>query len=66
MNLTKREALRWMASMSGIDFRKDYHQLRSSEVDTLLMIAKRAGYRKPATASGSRGRCFFYYLQRAK
>jgi len=62
--ITKQEARR-LAQKAGIDFRKDYHQLRDSEVDTLLSICKLTGYRKPAGANGSTGRYFFRYLQRA-
>lgn len=49
----------------GIDFHQDYHQLRNNQVDELLRLAKKIGYRKPSGASGSTGRYFFYYLQRA-
>ena len=61
-----REEAKRVAVKAGIDFHKDYHTLRSSEVDTLLTIRKLNGYRKPKNASGSTGRYFFYYLQRAK
>ncbi len=63
--ITRQEARR-LAVKAGVDFSKDYHQLRSSQVDSLLALAKLVGYRKPASASGSKGRYFFYYLLIAK
>lgn len=65
MKITRQEARR-LAVKAGIDFHKDFYVLRPDEVDTLLTIRKLTGYRKPASASGSTGRYFFYYLQRAK
>jgi hypothetical protein len=59
-----KSAAKALAVKQGINFSKDYHQLRSSEVDTLLAICKLVGYRKPASASGSTGRYFYQYLQR--
>lgn len=55
-----------LAQQAGIDFSKSSDQLSMSEMDTLLTIRKLTGYRKPASASGSTGRYFFYYLQRSK
>jgi len=49
---------------SGVDLGKDYHQLRSSDVDKVLAVAKLYGYRKSPTAPGSKGRMFFQFLQR--
>lgn len=63
--MSKQEAKR-QAEKAGIDFGKDYHQLRSSEVDYLLGLRKLVGYRKPVSASGSIGRYFFYYLQKVR
>ncbi len=44
--------------------RGDFHALSSTIVDRLLDEAKRAGYRKPKNANGSRGRYFHAYLSR--
>lgn len=63
--MSKQEARR-QAEKAGINFGKDYHQLRSSEVDYLVSLSKLVGYRKPASASGSTGRYFFSYLARVK
>ena len=63
--ITKQEARR-LADKVGIDFSKDYHQLRASEVDRLDDIRKLTGYRKPVNASGSTTRYFFYYLQKVR
>jgi len=61
--LTRQEAKK-LAIKAGVNFNKDYHQLRGDKVDVLLTLRKATGYRKPAGASGSTGRYFFYYLQR--
>lgn len=61
--ITRMEAKK-LAVQAGIDFSKDFHQLHSNDVDTLLTIRKLTKYRKPASASGSTGRYFFYYLQK--
>ena len=61
--LSRQEAHR-LAVKAGIDFRADYHSLRSSQVSDLMSICKLTGYRKPKNASGSTGRYFFNYLRR--
>jgi hypothetical protein len=61
-----RIAARDLAEKQGINFKKDFFTLRSSEVETLLAIAKLNGYRKPANANGSKGRYFYAYLQRVR
>jgi hypothetical protein len=43
---------------------QDFHELSSLQVDRLVEAAKHVGYRKPKTASGSRGRYFYGYLTR--
>lgn len=48
----------------GIDFSADFHTLRSSQVEALLVQARACGYREPKNANGSRARYFFYYLKR--
>lgn len=50
----------------GIDFAADFHVLRSSDVDKIVDVAKRAGYRKSKNAPGSTARMYFQRLQRAK
>jgi len=64
-SLTKQEAKR-LAVRAGVDFNKDFHQLRGGDVSTLLSIARQQGYRKPVNASGSKGRYYFYYLQKVR
>lgn len=46
----------------GIDFAADFHTLDHYHVDVLTMFGKLAGYRAPATASGSYARYFFSNL----
>lgn len=43
---------------------KDFHELTSGEVETVLAAADAAHYRKPRNANGSRGRYYFAKLQR--
>lgn len=54
------------AVAAGIDFDADFHSLRFSEGNLLADLAKKAGYRKPASGSGSLGRHFFYHLKKLK
>ena len=54
-----------LATTYGIDLRKDFYTLSSSEVAQVLELADLVKYRKPKQANGSRGRYFFAYLQRA-
>lgn len=61
-----REEARRLAEKQGINFHANFYTLRNSQVDSLLAIAKLQGYQKPKNANGSKGRYFFYYLQRAK
>ena len=63
--LTRQEAKR-VAEQLGIDFHRDFYTLTPAQVDALLVVRKRQGYRKPVSASGSTGRYFFYYLKNAK
>lgn len=42
----------------------DFHELRSGEVEALLVEADARRYRKPRNANGSRGRYFHAYLRR--
>jgi hypothetical protein len=51
----------------GIDVNgRDYHQLRSSEVEQVLAVAKLYRYRKSKNAPGSTARMFYEYLRRAR
>ena len=59
--ITKEEAIK-EALRQGVDFEKDFHA--QSKGNELVEIAKKQGYQKPKSASGSRGRYFFYYLQK--
>lgn len=43
---------------------QDFHTLSSSQVDSILAEADRAGYRKPKNANGSRARYFYSLWQR--
>lgn len=60
--ISKSEAKK-LAIKMGVDFSKDFHA--QSKGEELAAIAKLAGYRKPKTASGSIGRYFFSYLEKA-
>ena len=50
----------------GIDFRRDFHELSSHEVQRILEIAQLAGYRKRKDAPGSTARMYFQYLSRLR
>ena len=50
----------------GVSFAKDFHALRSSDVQLILDAAKDAGYRRSKRASGSKARMFFQHLDRKK
>lgn len=49
---------------TGVPIDADFHQLHSTQVNAIVDEARRAGYRKPKNANGSRGRYFFAHLQR--
>jgi hypothetical protein len=57
------EAKRILQS-DDIDFRRDFFELSSSEVQRILEVAKLAGYRKRKDAPGSTARMYFQYLSR--
>lgn len=63
--ITPQEAKRLIES-DGIDFRRDFHELSSSEVQRVLEVAKLAGYRKSKNAPGSTARMYFQYLDRLR
>ena len=63
--LTKQEA-RKLLQDAGVNLIWDYHQLSSRAVDKVLAVAKLYGYRKSPTASGSKARMFYQFLQRGK
>ena len=63
--MTKGDAQRLIQD-AGVSLDWDYHQLSSHAVDKVLAVAKLYGYRKSPTASGSKGRMFFQFLQRGK
>ena len=51
-------------SQAGINPHGDFHTLPSSKVEVILDQARLCGYRKPKNANGSKGRYFFYAVQR--
>lgn len=59
------ETARNVLALCSVDGHADYHTLRTSQVDALLVHADRLKYRKPRNANGSRGRYFYAALQRA-
>ena len=61
--ITKQTAKR-IAIDYGINFKKDFYDLSSSQVTDLLKVAKMQGYKKPKTATGSTGRYYFEYLSK--
>ena len=63
--ISPEEAKRLIES-DGIDFRRDFFQLSSSEVQRVLEVAKLAGYRKSKSAPGSTARMYFQYLSRLR
>lgn len=60
-SMTKEEALE-EAKRIGVDFDKDFHA--QSFGNELHELAKKTGYRKSVSSSGSTGRAFFYHLQK--
>jgi len=65
VTMTRGDARKLLAD-AGVDWREDYHTLRSSEVDKVLAVAKLYGYRRSRGASGSKARMFFQMLQRMR
>ncbi len=63
--LSHREAKQLLQS-DDIDFRRDFHELSSSEVQRILEVAHLAGYRKRKDAPGSTARMYFQHLSRLK
>lgn len=57
-------AAKTMLRARGVDLNADFHALSRSDVDTVLDVAKAAGYRKSKSAPGSRARMFFQYVSR--
>ncbi len=63
--ISKIDAYR-LAKKAGARFSKDYFQQSSGVQSEMAAIAKLAGYRKPANASGSLSRYFFAHLDRLR
>lgn len=63
--ISKIEAYK-LAKKAGARFSRDYFQQTSGVQNEMAAIAKLAGYRKPATASGSLSRYFFAHLDRLR
>ena len=63
--ITRQEAKK-LAIKMGIDFKKDFFELRSTSVTELVNIGKLTGYKKGKNAPGSYARMFFYHLQKIK
>ena len=61
--LTRGEACE-ILRRTGAPIDADFHALHSTQVNAIVDEARRAGYRKPKNANGSRGRYFFARLQR--
>jgi hypothetical protein len=53
-----------MLNSVGIDISQDFFTLNSSQVSSLIEMAKIQGYYKPKNANGSRARYYFAALQR--
>jgi hypothetical protein len=53
-----------MLNGAGIDIDADFYTLSSSQVETLLELARIQKYRQPKNANGSKARYFFAALQR--
>ena len=63
--ITPQEARRLLES-DGVDFKKDFFQLGSSDVGRIVEVAKLAGYKKRKDAPGSTARMYFQYLSRQR
>lgn len=59
--LSKQQAKSYLQS-KGINFSSDFHSLSHSQQSLIAEVARKAGYRKPRTASGSTARYFFKHL----
>jgi hypothetical protein len=55
-----------LAKKAGAVFSKDYYQQRSGVQNEIAALAKLAGYRKPASASGSTSMYFFEHLNKIR
>lgn len=55
---------RAVLAQSNIAIGQDFHTLRSSQVESLLVSADLLKYRKPKNANGSRARYFHDLMQR--
>lgn len=56
---------RAIANNYRIPLDSDFHALNSAQVESVIAAADARGYRKPASANGSRARYFHQYLRRA-
>jgi hypothetical protein len=56
-------AIQTLKSM-GIDLSEDFHALRTSQVDSVLEMARAVKYSKSKGAPGSRARMYYQFLQR--
>lgn len=65
MKITKEQA-KFDLKNIGIDFNKDFFELPFHALDLLTEYAKKTGYRKPKSASGSRARYFYQNLLKIK
>ena len=64
MRLDEQEA-KSLASLHRFPLNRDFHALRSDEVQGVIDAADSRRYRKPRNANGSRARYFHAYLRRA-
>jgi antirestriction protein len=62
-SLDRKNAIKEAEAM-GVDFDKDFHA--QSKGNEMAELAKKYGYKKPASASGSTGRYFFDHLSKLK
>lgn len=61
--MTKAEAVK-IAKQNGVKFCDDFHG--QSVGDLMADLAKKVGYKKPASATGSTGRYFFNHLAKTE
>lgn len=53
-----------LLAAAGVPLGADFHVLGSTQVEALVEAARRHGYHKARTASGSTARCFHDVMQR--
>lgn len=65
-NAQRKQTAIELLKVAGVDMAADFHALSTDQVLKVLEVANACRYREPKSASGSRARCFFEYLNRTR